>query len=67
MNFKAIATAAALVAMGFSLSGCLAAMATGAVAGAAVGVAGAAVRRAGSRAGHGGRRGDPRQEAPKDR
>ena len=43
MNVKAIATAAALVAIGFGLQGCLAAMATSAVVGTAVGVTGAAV------------------------
>jgi hypothetical protein len=44
MKIKALAVGAALTAAGFGLSGCLAAMATGAVVGTAVGVTGAAVK-----------------------
>lgn len=44
MSFNTFGRAALIAALGFSLSGCLAAMATGAVVGTAVGVTGAVVK-----------------------
>jgi hypothetical protein len=44
MKLKIFAATAVLIAAGFGLQGCLAAMATGAVVGTAVGVTGAAVK-----------------------